>query len=472
MIVMSSQLPSFKDLAQQINATYKGDNKSVKSIGINSRTIKPDQWFAAIKGPNFDGHDFILDAINKGAEGLIVSSYQNKFENIPQIVVENTTLGLGQLAKAWRESFNIPVIGITGSTGKTSIKEMLLSILKQRFNVIATPGNYNNEYGLPLSIMQLKPEHEIAIIEMGINAPEEMKYLTDIAQPTVGLISNIQPAHIGQFSSLEQILEEKTKIFESEKINIAIINTNDEQLKAYSENLEAIHTIKYSSKPTSKESTDISSSEVGWVHSVGGIVMQFKLHTPISDEIIALPLIGEHWIDNALAASACALSVGAQPIDIKEGLKKITPIKGRMFPYFLHNDRILIDDTYNSSCQSVKNCIKILSKLPEKRLFICSTLTEVGDFTEDLHQQIAKELKNAKFDYVYMIGDPKITDIMQQTYDQIKYIPDLKSLNKVLPEHLTDEKIKSILIKGARVYELNEAVSHALKQTQVQFCTQ
>ena len=469
---MASEIPSFKDIAKQINASYKGDEQPVTSISIDSRTIQPKQWFAAIKGPNFDGHEFIKDAIKNGAAGLIVSSYQDKFKKLPQIVTKDTTLALGEIAKAWRENFDIPVIGITGSTGKTSTKEMLFSILKQRFNVLATVGNYNNEYGLPLSIMRLKPEHEIAIIEMGINAPKEMKYLTDIAQPTIGLITNIQPAHIGQFSSLEQILEEKTKIFESEKINIAIINQKDELLKAYAENLEAIHTIKYSSDPTSKEHVDISSSETGWVHSVGGLLMQFKLHTPISDEIIALPLIGEHWIDNALAASACALSVEAQPNDIKEGLKEITPIKGRMFPYFLHNDRILIDDTYNASFESVKNCIRTLEKLPGERLYIGSTLTEVGDFSEDLHQQIAHDLKNAKFDYIYLTGDPKIIDIMQKIYDKIKYIPDLESIKKVLSDHLLEDDIKSILIKGARKYKLDESVDFALKQTKVQFCTQ
>ena len=463
---------SFKDLAKQINATYHGSDKPVTSISIESRTVQPKQWFAAIKGPNYDGHDFIPDAIKKGAEGLIVSSYQKKFKNIPQIIVKDTTLGIGQLAKAWREKFDIPVIGITGSTGKTSTKEMLLSILKQRFNVHATDGNYNNEYGLPISIMQLKPEHEIAIIEMGINAPTEMQYLTDIAQPTIGLITNIQPAHIGQFESLEQILEEKSKIFSSDKLNIAVINQHDELLKKFSENLDSVHTIRYSSEPGSKEHVDISSSETGWVHSVGGLLMQFKLHTPISDEIIALPLIGEQWIDNALAASACALSVGALPSDIKEGLMQVTPIKGRMFPYFLHNDRILIDDTYNASFVSVKNGIKTLEKLPGKRLYIGSTLTEVGEFTKDLHQQIAKELKGAKFDYIYLTGDPDIIDMMQKTYDQIKYIPDLKSLNQILSDHLTDENIKSILIKGARKYKLDEAVDFALKQTKVQFCTQ
>ena len=150
---------SFKDLAKQINATYHGSDKPVTSISIESRTVQPKQWFAAIKGPNYDGHDFIPDAIKKGAEGLIVNSYQKTFKNTPQIIVKDTTLGIGQLAKAWREKFDIPIIGITGSTGKTSTKEMLLSILKQRFNVHATYGNYNNEYGLPISIMQLKPEH-------------------------------------------------------------------------------------------------------------------------------------------------------------------------------------------------------------------------------------------------------------------------------------------------------------------------
>ena len=299
-----------------------------------------------------------------------------------------------------------------------------------------------------------------------------MQYLTDIAQPTIGLITNIQPAHIGQFESLEQILEEKLKILSSDKLNIAVINQNDELLKKFSESLDSIHTIKYSSKPSSKEHVDISSSETGWVHSVGGLLMQFKLHTPISDEIIALPLIGEQWIDNALAASACALSVGALPSDIKEGLMQVTPIKGRMFPYFLHNDRILIDDTYNASFVSVKNGIKTLEKLPGKRLYIGSTLTEVGDFSENLHQQLTQEFKNANFDYIYLTGDPDIIAMMQKTYDKIKYIPDLKSLNQILSDHLTDENIKSILIKGARRYKLDETVDFALKQTKVQFCTQ
>lgn len=463
---------SFKDLATQINATYHGADKPVTSISIESRTIQPKQWFAAIKGPNYDGHDFIPDAINKGAEGLIVGSHQEKFKNIPQIVVKDTTYGIGQLAKAWREKFDIPVIGITGSTGKTSTKEMLVNILKKRFNVHASYGNYNNQYGLPLSIMQLKPEHQIAIFELGINAPKEMQYLTDISQPTVSIITNIQPAHIGQFESLEQILEEKTKIFSSNKINIAVINQNDELLKKYSESLESINTIKYSTEPNSKEKSDISSSETGWVHSVGGLLMQFKLHCPIGDEIIALPLIGEHWVDNALAAAAGALSVGAQLNDIKEGLMQVSPIKGRMFPYFLHNDRILIDDTYNSSIESVKNSIKALENLPGERLYIGSTLVEAGSFTEDLHQQMAKELKNAKFEHVYMTGEKPIIESMQKVYDKIQFAPDSKNLNSVLSEFLENEQVKSILLKGARKYKLDEVVDFALNKTKVQFCTQ
>lgn len=461
---------TYQDLAKQINAEFRNSKSkknnpdlTVTPISIDSRTIKQKQWFAAIKGPNFDGHDFIKEAIKNNASGLIVNKFQEKYPDIPQIIYPDTTKALGLIAKKWREQFDIPVIGITGSSGKTSTKDMLANILKQRFNILATDGNKNNEYGVPLTIMRLTPEHQIAIIEMGINSPNEMEYLTNISQPTIGLITNISEAHVGNFDSLDSLAKEKWKIFNSPKIKMAILNIDDEFISK--QNLDNITILKYSKS----QKTDIYASDISWGHSVAGNIMQFRLHTPINDEIIALPLIGEHWITNAAAAATCALSVGAYPEDIRSGLKDISPIKGRMYPYYLPDGNILIDDTYNASIDSVIQAIHTLTNMPDKRLLILSTLAETGDFSESLHKKIGKALKKAGFDHVIITGDESAINFIKSEFNKFEVINNKSELSEKLKDSLSD--YKSILIKGSRKYKLEEIIDSALNKSKTMFVT-
>ena len=344
---------------------------------------------------------------------------------------------------------------------------MLVSILKQRFNILATNGNQNNEYGVPLNLMRITPEHQIAIIEMGINSPGEMQYLTDIAQPTISLITNISAAHIGNFQSLTDILNEKWKIFNSPKLDIAILNQDNEILSDKESDLKDVKKLKYS---TSKKA-DVSASNISWGHSVSGILMQFTLHTPINDEIIALPLIGEHWVRNATAATTCALSVGAYPEDIKTGLMNINPIKGRMLPYYLSEDRILIDDSYNASIDSVLYSIDALNNLPGKKLLILSTLEETGDFSEKLHKQIAEKLTNSKIDKVIITGDIKKIEHIKSEYENLNIINNKSEITNELQNALSENEYQSILIKGARKYQLEKIIDSALTKSKLIFAS-
>lgn len=480
---------SFKDIANQIEAQHHGKDSPVTSVSIDSRTITKGEWFAAITGPNFDGHNFITQAVNKGAAGLILNQYQPKFKHIPQIIYPDTTKALGLIAKRWRQEFKIPVIGITGSCGKTTTKLMLESILKNKFNTLTSPKNYNNEYGLPLTLMQLTDKHEVAIIEIGINSPGEMQYLVDICQPTIALITNIQPAHIGNFDSIEQLAEQKLALFNSKQLKIAVINLDDPILSNQIEQLKAkdAQIISFSkdqdliAKQNNNTKPDLSASKVSSVQSVSGIVMQFTLHTPISDDIMAVPLIGEQAVENSVGASACALSVGAQPEDIKTGLIQVAPAKGRMYPYYLPDGKILIDDTYNSSFNSVIQAINTLSELPGKRVLICSTLSEVGAFAQDLHQKIAQCINNkihngADFEKIIFTGEQEYINLMQETVTktgtQVEFIDNHMEITSALEKYLQDPLVKSIIVKGARTYQLDLVIDQALKSLQLQFCTQ
>ena len=317
----------------------------VGAISTDTRKISPGACFIALPGENHDGHAFVADAIRKGAGAVIVSECSAFSLDTPAAVIRvgDTLYALGELARRHRMRFDIPVIAVSGSNGKTSTKEMIAAILDRTRKVLKNRGNFNNLIGLPLTLLELSEEHSVAIVEMGINVPGEMERLAQIGSPTVAIITNVHPAHLEGLESLEGVMEEKGRLWKSLGTDgIAVVNLDDPMLSHFAEQIKA-RKITCSLR---NGAADVSvCSQI--VISEGKT--SFRINAGGFEIPVSLPVMGIHHAQNALAATAAALSTGASAKDVEAGLSGYSPVKQRMNCMRLRNGGVLVDDTYNAN---------------------------------------------------------------------------------------------------------------------------
>ena len=301
-----------KQLAVVLGAQSQGDDVEVHGVSTDTRQLVPGQLFVAIRGPNFDGHDFVHQAVEKGAAACLV---EQPVDGVNCVVVDNTHLALGKLAARWRQQLQITLIGVTGSNGKTTVKEMLAAILSQRGEVLATRGNLNNDIGMPLTLLELDERHVYAVIEMGANHPGEIEYLTRIAQPDVALITNAGMAHLEGFGSVEGVARAKGEIYQGLGAGgVAVVNNEDTYADYWKQLNTQRRVISFGTVPGSDVSADIRIEQDG---------QKLAVSTPQGEVTISLKLLGKHNALNALAATAAAVAVDT-PLDaIKQGLSLI-----------------------------------------------------------------------------------------------------------------------------------------------------
>lgn len=360
----------------------------------DNRKVEKDFLFIPMVGARVDGHDFIEDAFEKGA---LASLSERPLENCsgPYIIVKDTKLALKQIATAYRMELDIPVIGVIGSVGKTSTKEMLTSVLETRFSVLKTEGNFNNEIGLPLTICRIKPEHEIAVVEMGISDFGEMHRLGDIAKPDMVVMTNIGQCHLEFLKTRDGILKAKTEVFEHmPKNGVVVLNGDDDKL------------INADTLGLKKIFYGMNGQEVNASNVTAEGMTATKTSISVDGDTfeVTIPLPGAHNVMNALAATAVGKEVGLTVAEIKRGLENAGTIAGRN-NVIIVRDITIIDDCYNANPVSMKASIDVLGKAPGRTIAVLGDMGELGMDERQLHFEIGQSLEDNHIGYVFTVGD-------------------------------------------------------------------
>ncbi len=441
--------------AKAMNGTLMGDNGTFSEVSTDSRKLTGGELFIALRGDNFDGHEFIAAAKARGAAAAVVDSNTlEKFEPIglPLLVVANTRLALGTLAAHWRARFSLPLIAVTGSNGKTTTKEMIASILKVTFGdaVLVTQGNLNNDIGLPLTLLKLNAGNRAAIIEMGMNHPGEIAYLSSIARPTVALVTNAQRAHLAGMGSIEAIAAEKGSIYEDlSDAGVAVINADDFWYDLWRAQSSGKRVLSFSCE---------RAADVGGRYQVRGLENRLTISVQGEQIEVALALPGAHNARNALAAATAALAAGVPLADVREGLSAFRGIKGRLQRRDGLNGSIVLDDTYNANPDSVRAGIDVLAATVGKKILVLGDMGEIGDMTGQFHDEVGGYAKSQGVDRLLALGDSSALAAHNFGAGG-RHFKKIEDLIGSLIDELTPET--TVLIKGSRFMRM-ERVSDAV----------
>lgn len=386
-------------LAQAANSMHgelQGNDLKFRGVSTDTRTLKQGELFFALQGPNFDGAAFVEAAARREASGVVVPAPVDA--DIPVIVVDDTLQALGLLAAEWRQQMTATVIGITGSNGKTTLKEMLASCLSLAAETLPTQGNLNNEIGVPLMLARLGKEHRYAVIEIGANHAGEIARMTALVQPKIVAITNAAPAHLEGFGSLEGVAHAKGEILAGEfPLELVVLNADDEYFDYWCSLVPKTQVVSFGLAPQANfRASDVYATEYG---------SAFTLHMPDGELQIALPLFGAHNVLHACAAAAIASSLGIDEQQIKNGLETVEPVAGRLQPVKSISGDTLYDDSYNANPVSVVAAAKFLAAQPGDSWLVLGDMAELGDDAAELHASVGSDLKSVGIDYLAATGE-------------------------------------------------------------------
>jgi UDP-N-acetylmuramoyl-tripeptide--D-alanyl-D-alanine ligase len=450
-------------LAQVLGATLHGHDVLMTGVSKDTRDIDAGDLYVALKGESFDGHKFVVDASAAGAAGALVSEPQSI--DVPQVFVEDTRIALGQLAAHWRQLWSrqqpaCRLVGITGSNGKTSVKEMCSKILLDHAGaaaVLSTKGNLNNDIGMPMTLLELRDQHQFAVIEMGANHIGEIDYLTKIARPDVALVNNIGPAHLEGFGSLENIAIAKAEIFNGLSANgVAVINQDDAFSKLLKQHCCDVRTVSFSM---------LDDAANVFAEFVDG--NKYRFVTEAEQAEVRLKVYGKHNVMNALAATAVTLSLGIPLQSIASSLSSFENIQGRLTARTSAAGCQVIDDTYNANPLSVSAAIDVLAArqpggqagIPGDTVLVLGDMEELGENAEKLHSEIGRYAKSAGIRYLYATGDLSVNTVNAFGENGF-YFEDKNRLIDALNESLTGSEF--VLVKGSRGAAMEEVVERIL----------
>ena len=499
---------SVEEICTATNGVLKSDYQSlvdcdsviINNVSTDTRTIKSGDLFIALKGPSFDAHKLLPNAIEKGVSVLLVEKSSDIFVDKKSIVIEvdDTRIALGLLSsfvkmkKVKKNNAGLKCAAITGSNGKTTCKELLSSILASHCGsadkVLATAGNFNNDIGLPLTLLRIEEQHEYAVVELGANHIGEIAYTSALAKPDVALVNNVMPAHLEGFGSLEGIANAKSEIWSSlTDSGTAIVNLDANFAEKFVQLLTDKKQPFLSFSTHSQETTDatadvfttgITFNDVGQasftlnakasVFSVQDISSQIKDEpsdkTSNQSIQLKLNLPGKHNVSNALAASSMALALGCSLDDIKQGLDNVKPVAGRVNVELLNPTLTVIDDTYNANSASVKAGIDLLAQHQAQRVLICGDMGELGAYAEAEHQAIGEYAQQHHIDRLFTVG--RLSQLATNAYNAASqntcavHFSDKESLKLAVEDFLSNEASKVVvLVKGSRSAKMEEIVA-------------
>jgi UDP-N-acetylmuramoyl-tripeptide--D-alanyl-D-alanine ligase len=442
--------------AKAMGGQLLGADADFFSVGTDSRKVAQGELFFALKGEFFDGHQYAEQAINQGAKAVVISD--ERCEVRPAILVKDTVIALGNLATAWRSQFIAPVVAVTGSNGKTTIKEMIAAILVAKVGntqaVHATVGNFNNHIGLPLTLLKMQAEHEYAVLEMGMSHLGEINYLTQIAKPNVAVIGNAGTAHIGEVGSRDNIAQAKGEIFAGLASNgVAVINADD----AYADYWKGLNVNRTVLTFGLNSNADVR-AEVQY--SVNGQQSVWLL-TPQGEISFNFNVLGEHNVRNALAASAVAVALNIPLSAIAAGLESFVGVKGRLTQLQGINRSLVIDDTYNANPDSMRAAIDVLVKQGGTKLMVMGDMGELGEDAPQLHAEIGTYARQKGVDQFYTLGENSKAAAV--AYGQhAESFNEVSDLVNVLKKNMNQNTV--VLVKGSRFMKMervvNEIVQH------------
>ncbi len=434
------------EAAAVLRARCSGGDPVFLGCSTDSRILEREQLFVALEGPNHDGHEHVAEAGRRGAAAALVS--RSVDASLPMIRVGDTLQALGRLAGVWRDRFKLPVVAVTGSNGKTTVKEMLAAILRAGAPVLATRGNLNNEIGLPLTLMELNAEHRLAVIEMGANHPGEIARLARLARPHVGVITQCAPAHLEGFGSIEGVARAKGELLENlDADGTAVVNADDRYASLWRSLAGSRRCLDFaidsSADVRAEWRLEDTGSRIGMTTPAGGI----DLH-------LALP--GRHNVANAAAATAAALAVGAAPEAIVSRLESMRPVPGRLELKTIGGDISIIYDTYNANPASLQAGLEVLAACPGRHWLVLGDMAELGDQARAYHRQVAELVRAHGVERLLTIGDlSRLTtnSFGEGAHHHASMEALLASLKRSLEPHTT------VLVKGSRSMGLERVVA-------------
>ncbi|MDD1623345.1 MAG: UDP-N-acetylmuramoyl-tripeptide--D-alanyl-D-alanine ligase [Methylococcaceae bacterium] len=447
------------ECAEAVQGKLIGEDVAITSVGIDTRAIKPGQLYIAIKGHNFDGNEFVVQAEEAGAIAAIV--HNGVKSTLPHIVVDDTRLALAELAGTWRRALGargnekLSVVGITGSNGKTTVKEMVAAILAVNGTVLFTQGNLNNDIGVPLTLLRLNEQHRYAVIEMGANHAGEIAYTSTCAQADVVIITNAGAAHIEGFGSLDGVAKAKGEIIETlQNEGIAVINHDDDYFDYWKSVAGNRRVLSFGLN----SGADVTAKAIKTEIRNNAFVTRFELGTALGAVDIILKLAGQHNVVNALAATTASLALGIGLKQIKQGLESVKPVTGRLQPLVSRLGNIVIDDTYNANSASLKAGLDVLANFKGKPWLVLGAFGELGPDSPKMHEEMGVLIKASGVVRLLAVGaDSKNT--VQAFGIGATFFEKQQDLIDVLKQELKGDE--TILIKGSRAQHM-ENVAAAL----------
>ena len=441
--------------ARWTGGTLNGDGAvAIERVHTDTRTLRAGDLFVAIRGERFDANDFLAEARDKGAAAAVAHAGRLP-AGFPGIEVDDGKVALGRLGQAWRAQFNLPLVAVTGSNGKTTVTQMVASILRawQPDNHLATQGNLNNDIGLPLTLLRLRAEHRVGVVELGMNHPGEIAYLARLAQPTVALVNNAQREHQEFMATVEAVARENGSVFDAlGRSGVAVFPAGDAFSSLWTDLAQGRPILTFGDAGSG---ADIVLAGSEWLRGQWTV----RAATPAGPLEFPLHIAGRHNVRNALAAAACALAAGVPLAAISQGLQAFEPVQGRSRALAVTlgaHVLTVVDDTYNANPDSVRAAIDVLAELPGPRLLVLGDMGEVGDQGPQFHDEVGRYARERGIDRLFTLGE--LARGMRG-----EHFEDIEALNAAVTGQL--RTARSVLVKGSRFMRM-ERVVQAIEEEQ------